>query len=408
MDPDGSPTAIRTMMVSFPLFERIPQHMKTALPVLLVLLLALTACLPMAAQAPLPATETPTPIPPTATSTPTLPVLPAPQILEFSMQDGSNGWAVTASGIVRTTDGGLTWYDTTPSGVAVIPSDASFYAFDHEHAWLVLPVNYFDSGTLYVTSDGGYTWASYSAPFSGAALQFFDPHNGVAMVALGAGAGSEAVAFFKTADAGGTWTRVYINDPTIPGSADSLPLGGLKSAFAFSDPLHAWVGGDIPMNDYFYLYASQDGGATWTRQDLPWPDGRPGYFAGVEAIRFVSPEEGYIVVSLVGEFSENYIYQTTDGGQNWAQIAGMIPRSRLFTILPGPVIACWMDTGRIFYTPQGDFWYETNPDVAFGDFMRQLQFVDATTAFALKVDAASHASFYVTHDSGATWSTLIP
>lgn len=382
--------------------------MKSTLPIILALLLGLAACLPLATPAAVPLNDTPTPVSPTITSTPTLPTVAAPQILDFEMQAASNGWAVTSSSILRTTDGGLTWLNTTPTSLATIPQDFSFYSLDQENAWLVLPVSYYDSGTLYHTSDGGYTWANIPAPFSQASMQFFDPRNGVAMVSLGVGAGSMGVAFFKTTDGGATWNRVYTNDPNLPGAQDSLPLGGLKGAFAFSDLFHGWVGGSIPMNDTFYLYASADGGATWIKQDLPWPAGRAGYFASVEEIEFVSPTEGYIVVSLGSELYESYIYQTTDGGQSWSQVAGMIPHSRQFTVLPGPVIFCWADTGKILYTPDGAAWYKGDPNVAFGDSLRQMQFVDASTGFILAVDTGNHASFYVTHDSGVTWTNLIP
>jgi photosystem II stability/assembly factor-like uncharacterized protein len=385
--------------------------MKHTFPkIVILLLLGMVACLPLStplsvptdeAAAPIPATDTPIP-------TPTLPVVTAPRILDFNLQDPSNGWAVTAAGLVRTTDGGLTWYNVTPSGLAAISQGFSFYLYDNSNAWLVLPVTYYDSGTLYHTSDGGYTWNSAPVPFSNASLQFFDSRNGVALVGLGVGAGSMAVAFFATTDGGVTWNRVYINDPTVSGAGDSLPLGGLKGAYAFSDPLHGWVGGSIPMSETFYLYATEDGGTTWGMKDLPWPVDRAGYFGGVDEIVFTSLTEGYIVVSLVGDLSEDYIYRTTDGGQTWSQVPGMIPRSRQFTILPGTVIFCWEDSGVIYYTPDGVSWYQNNPNIDFSNSLRRMQFVDVSTGFILAVDSSDHATLYRTQDSGVSWTVLIP
>lgn len=378
--------------------------------IVILLMLGMFACMPLSTPASVPTGEAATPIPATYTPipTPTLPGVTAPQILDFDMLDASNGWAVTANGLVRTSDGGLTWYNATPSGLAAIPQGFSFYLYDNSNAWLVLPVTYYESGTLYHTTDGGYTWTSAAVPFSNASLQFSDPRNGVALVGLGVGAGSMAVAFFTTTDSGASWNRTYINDPTVSGAGDSLPLGGLKGAFAFSDPLHGWVGGNIPMNDTFYLYATENGGTTWIKKDLPWPAGRAGYFSGVDDIEFTSPTEGYIVVSLVGDLNENYFYRTTDAGQTWSQLPGMIPRARQFTILPGSVIFCWEDSGVVYYTPDGASWYQSNPNINFVDTLRQMQFVDVSTGFILAVDASSHASFYRTQDSGTTWTVIIP
>ncbi len=51
------------------------------------------------------------------------------------------------------------------------------------------------------------------------------------------------------------------------GTMASLPGSGHKGGISFLDMNHGWIGGDIPMNDYFYFYATTDGGATghWRR-----------------------------------------------------------------------------------------------------------------------------------------------
>jgi photosystem II stability/assembly factor-like uncharacterized protein len=378
---------------------------------LLILMLAFTACslpTPTVVPVPLSATSARTPTP-SLTLNPTLPVVAAPQLLSFEMLDPLNGWAVTETGILRTIDGGLTWGDATPSGVSQVGQTASTCFLDSLHAWLILPTQDFSSGTLYRTTDGGLTWISSMLPFSGAKIQFFDTQSGVALADLGAGAGSEAVALFTTSNGGADWTRMYINDPTVPGSSNSLPLGGQKTALGFLNATAGFVGGNTPVTDFFYLYETQDGGHSWEVRSLLWPQYRAGYFAGVESIVFTSQVEGYIVVSLVGEFYENFIYKTNNGGVSWFQIAGNIPLSRSYTILPGPMIFCWSLNHTIYYTLDGQLWDEVMPNVHFGDELRQMQFVDATTGFVLSVDlATSHASFYVTHDTGASWSALIP
>jgi photosystem II stability/assembly factor-like uncharacterized protein len=378
---------------------------------LLILLLAFTACslptptvVPVSSLATSPHTTTPS-----LTPAPTLPLVAAPQLLSFVMLDPLNGWGVTETDILRTVDGGLTWGGATPSGVSAVGQNSSTCFLDTQHAWLILPTVDFSAGTLYRTTDGGLTWNSTPLDFASAKIQFFDANSGVAFADLGAGAGSEAVALFSTSNGGADWTRVYINDPTVPGASNSLPLGGQKTALGFRNATDGFVGGNTPVTDFFYLYETQDGGQSWESRSLLWPQNRAGYFAGVETIVFTSQVEGYIVVSLVGEFYENFIYKTNNGGVSWVQIAGNIPLSRSYTILPGPMIFCWSPVHTIYNTLNGFDWDEITPNVDFGDDLRQMQFVDAATGFVLSVDAAtSHASFYITHDTGATWSALIP
>jgi len=69
----------------------------------------------------------------------------------------------------------------------------------------------------------------------------------------------------------GSWSRVYINDPSVPGYTNSLPLAGDKTDITASDTTHAWVIGSQPSNDFIYVYISQDGGTTWTHQNLSIP-----------------------------------------------------------------------------------------------------------------------------------------
>jgi photosystem II stability/assembly factor-like uncharacterized protein len=90
-------------------------------------------------------------------------------------------------------------------------------------------------------------------------------------VDLGVGAGSMAVAIFQTEDGGITWTEVYTNDPNHPNAENSLPLGGLKNNLVATDLINAWVSGVIYAPNVIYLYKTQNGGQTWTLQQIPSP-----------------------------------------------------------------------------------------------------------------------------------------
>ena len=41
----------------------------------------------------------------------------APQLTSIHMLDELNGWGITETAVLRTNDGGVTWYDLTPPGL---------------------------------------------------------------------------------------------------------------------------------------------------------------------------------------------------------------------------------------------------------------------------------------------------
>ena len=183
---------------------------------LILFVLMMSACSKSTAQAPQSIEQPPTPYPDTPSPARIdAPRVEAPEIIDLDMFNELDGWAVTGAEIVRTNDGGLTWYNVSPPDMTETGYNVDTFFLDNDHAWVQKPdpENYPNSGTLYRTSDGGRTWENQVVPFSRGDLNFVDAENGWTMADLGVGAGSNAVAVFQTTDGGASWEKTYTNDP---------------------------------------------------------------------------------------------------------------------------------------------------------------------------------------------------
>jgi photosystem II stability/assembly factor-like uncharacterized protein len=355
----------------------------------------------------------PTPIPPTETATPlpaiNLPLVESPQLTQFYFYNENDGWGATESQIVRTNDGGVTWYDATPNVKAQFSYVPNVF-FDAHTAWILISADDYITGTLYHTLDGGSTWSSNAVPFAYASLQFLDASNGFALASLGAGAGSEAVALFKTTDGGVNWMRAFINDPNDASANDSLPLGGQKYGFTFLDALRGWVGGAVPVDNYIYLYRTRDGGATWSETNIALPTGYESAQTGNYGPQFFSATEGILVVNLVMPSDPGLVtlvYRTSNGGEAWTpgQAISFGRPADFYTVSDG---VAW--GGGPFYVTRdaGQTWGAVTPSEDFTASLGSFQFVSPLVGWALTTNEALDPSLYKTTDGGATWTLLIP
>jgi len=322
------------------------------------------------------------------------------------MLDLNNGWAVTDTGVVRTSDGGSTWYNATPAGLNGAPA-SPFFLDDHT-GWLAAGASDPTTGTLYHTSDGGATWSATVVPFGGGSLHFIDPMHGWEMVGLNAGMSHEAVAIFRTSDGGGSWSRVFINDPTVAGSSDSLPLVGDKNGIIALDNNHAWVAGAQPTSDFIYIYASQDGGTTWAHQDLAIPAGYSGAMTGASLPVFFSSNGAVLPVLLFANNNGTDFYVSHDSGQTWS---GTTPvgQGGFLSVASASDFFVWDGSAPLIVSHDaGASWSTVTPNVNIKDNMVSMQFINATTGWALTSDANSHRMLYKTVDGGVTWTVLIP
>ena len=391
----------------------------TLISTILVLAIILVACQPEGETETSTAISTPTETTtatPTETATatpepsPAMPVYAPSDIFSINMFSPDEGWALTRYGshILRTDDGGLTWMDATPPVLSTL-TDLNLQPFflDADTAWFT-PYGYADGVVLH-TQDGGLTWSETPLPFDNARFFFLDPSSGYALVDLGAGAGSQYVALYRTLDGGTNWTEVFSHEP---GETSSLPGSGTKNGITFRDIDHGWIGGTIPMTDTFHFYATTDGGVTWAKAtDISLPLGITDAWLDVWQPAFVSPTVAYLPVrSLDSSGNQLLIYRSDDDGETWAY-QNAVEDGRDLDVISAD--EAWVAANFALYrTLDGGATWTVVPAVGIpaGTFFMDVEFVDDMNGWVVTTpdgDTWEPLEVYRTVDGGASW-TLLP
>lgn len=396
------------------------------------LLLAILACgQPMTTEVPIDisptskntASVTPTLIPNTHTPPPATPTLfpdtPAPPILSFPtvevpefthlyMINELDGWAISENAILRTNDGGSTWYDVSFPGETNLGNVTSFSYLNFTEAWVLVPESQdpIHAGTLYHTTDGGQTWGVAPVPFEDGKLDFVTSELGWMMANLGVGAGSMGVAIFQTADGGLAWNQVYTNDPNSPLSGDSLPLGGLKNNLVALDMQTAWVAGMIYAPDTIYLYKTTDDGKIWTSQTLPSVPEAQNSEATTDGPILLSDNYFILPVQFFGDTMQTGIYFSANGGQTW-EFATLLPRFGTVDFTSPSDGFYW--SGNDFFVSEdgGQTWTQITSNLDFDENLILFDFVNNKTGWAVTYEDGQ-TLLYKTVDGVANWVQLSP
>lgn len=297
------------------------------------------------------------------------------------MMDAATGWAVegrvgdiSAYRILRTTDGGETWRDVSPTWQS--PNFGRPFLLDAHLAWAWV----WDGLTtrqLWRTQDAGLSWSPVGRKDGYASwvdIWFNDSQHGWKMEAELWGLSFQQfdiTSFATTQDAGQTWDEVKPppdGGPAFLAFADAQTAWGIRAGFANSPKGYPNL--IVP----FLLETTTDGGRTWRSQTVPLPPGAKKVFsketggdwldagncnfdvpvyssttvwklaltcedqgwvyttlnqgktwmisplpAGqVTAIQFITPKIGWLLGGDKRNRSQRLLYQTQDGGQTWA------------------------------------------------------------------------------------------
>ncbi len=219
-------------------------------------------------------------------------------------------WAVESNGALLHSTDGTRWAEQdTP--VRWASSFAGVCFPDASNGWVVGSVDQTgDGGVIFHTTDGGVTWTPQMSNLGGelSGVDFVDDTNGWAIsndpFPFGAGA---ATCLERTTDGGVTWVPLYV--------ANNAALGAVQ----FRDASTGWVAGSyepVENDDVAAIFATSNGGLTWTRQSLP--EGAP----PLTGLQFLDANTGWAVGTAVDAdtgVETGWVLTTGDGGKTWTR-----------------------------------------------------------------------------------------
>ncbi|GEM_PF-589658 len=340
--------------------------------------------------------------PPTPTSTPTPGVvIPNPFIRTLYMLDASNGWATGDAYALRTSDGGLTWYNVLPE---VAPAGAFF--LNPATGWVISR-----SGTLYRTNNGGIQWTQFALPFWNESLQcylhFLNNSEGFLLSGSPIGMFKYPISLYQTSDGGASWALKFAHAPGQ--DSGSLPLGGYKYGVTFRDALNGWInGGDYPTQGYFYLFRTSDGGLTWSHVQPALPTGYESAYISIGNPKFFDARQAVLPVWLrAGAGHDLFLYATYDGGNTWAPSTGFARGVDAVDIISMNSAISWGNAGNFYVTNNaGQSWVPLTPNINFGDGYRSIDFVSNSIGWLIQAPGHGSTPLYRTLDGGQTWTLL--
>jgi photosystem II stability/assembly factor-like uncharacterized protein len=320
------------------------------------------------------------------------------------MVDLHNGWALMASSILKTTDGGRHWKDVTPAN-AGLNQNARGQFLNTQDAWIAIgPANQQEGPgiTILHTTDGGRSWqrslindplvASVDVP------HFLNGQQGWLEMSSTPGAGSAGSDIWHSNNGGQTWTKLSSNK-----SSSGLTLGYV-TGISFRDAQlgiatgNRGAGGD---NTFPSLALTHNGGRSWQTQTLPHLLGGyvnpantsqpPVFFGNVVVLPVtITTQSGPVLV----------LYRSNDGGANWFQTsAAHIQAEDTYVVDPNHAWATDTPSGTLYSTSDGGNHWSLASTTAY--HLNALSFTNAQNGWGVTGN-----QLLQTTNGGQTWQQI--
>ncbi|GHO88426.1 WD40/YVTN/BNR-like repeat-containing protein [Dictyobacter formicarum] len=332
------------------------------------------------------------------TTKPTLP------LKSIRMLDTQNGWALTASSILRTADGGVHWKDVTPAN-AGLNQFARGDFLNGQYAWIAIPPANMQEGAgiaILRTSNGGISWRRSKVNDPLVSIidvpHFLNAQQGWLEASSTPGAGHAGSDIWHSIDGGQTWTKLSSN-------ADS---SGLRLAYvngiSFKDALNGIAAGNLGAggdNSVPSIAITHTGGKTWQVMLLPHLLGGytmisnnsqpPVFFGNVVLLPVnVSTPSGNMLV----------LYRSNDSGQHWFQTSVVhITAQNTYVLDPSYAWATDTKSGKFYRTTDGGNHWNLASNTVYN--LQALSFPSASAGWGI-----SNQSLLHTTDGGKTWQPI--
>ena len=323
-----------------------------------------------------------------------------PAIQSVRMVNQTTGWAATANTtmILRTVNGGNHWTNVTPHYSVTKPQSFVATFKDAQHGWVAYESRIGDSTfTILRTTNGGASWQSSiistASGFGISSLTFNGNLNGWILVGDngGPGAGSESFALFATKNGGASWTRlpdIHTTDRIVRVSFVDAQNGYLTYGGSYAIP---------------HMSVTHNGGRSWQEIALPAMKGVSGEIVTTSPVFFGST--GFLPVGVQGSTTGFEIYTSHNNGVTWQTSNSFLALGNnnigqggvgdLYIVNPTQFYVTNQQGQTFMNTDGGLHWYKLPGTVGLG--VTSLSFINAQQGWA-----AGNGLLH-TSDGGNTW-----
>ncbi len=232
-------------------------------------------------------------------------------------------YAGTGGGVYKSTDGGDSW---TAINSGLTSPDVTALAIDRTHPEILYAGT---GGGVFKSTDGGGHWAAANNGLTslGVHALVIDPFDDATLYAGGSGV-------YKTTDGGASWTAVNngleLDDDAIP-AVETLAIDPITPGTVYAGAIWGYGG----------VYKSTDGGGGWVALDVAWLGVDAGLDEPDVRALAIDPADPSILYAGTSDFLEcRYysagVYQSADGGANWAVANAGLSSTRILDLAIDP------------------------------------------------------------------------